>query len=157
MQKEITRKEFLKKTICLAACPLLFNTFVSSCGPVGDGEKANDELVIGGGNGNLERIEQSHYNEMKVGDKKALTLSDKENTEIILVKSSEKEFKAFRPVCPHQDGTINISSNQEELGVCAFHGARFNMSGKGTSGPAAGKSLISYTITSKDDHLLVDI
>ncbi len=157
MQKEITRKEFLKKTICLAACPLLFNTFVSSCGPVGDGDSTNDELVTPGGSGNLLRIEQSHYSDMKVGDKKALTLSDKKNTEIILVKSSEKEFKAFRPVCPHQGGTIDISSNQEELGFCLFHGARFNMSGKGTVGLATGKSLLTYTVTHKDDHLLVNI
>jgi|GEM_PF-5335034 len=157
MQTEITRKEFLKKAICLAACPLLLNTMASACGPVGDGDSTNDELVTAGGSGNLLRIEHSHYSDMKVGDKKALTLSDEENTKIILLKSSETEFKAFRPLCPHQNGTIDISSNQDELGVCAFHGARFNMSGKGTVGPAAGKSLLAYTITRKDDHLLVNV
>ena len=156
MQKEITRKEFLKKTICLAACPFFLNAIASSCGPVGDHEDGiNDELVTG--NGNLERIELASYSSMKVGDKKALTLSNQANTEIILVKSSETEFKAFKPVCPHENGTINISSNQNELGVCAFHGARFNMSGKGTVGPATGKSLLTYTVTSKDDHLLVNV
>lgn len=156
MSKEITRKDFLKKAACLAACPFFFNAVASSCGPVGGVDSGSGDGLISGGEGNFQRIELSSYKDLAVGSAKSLTLPDSQK--ILLLKKSEDEFYAFEPRCPHEGEPV-VPISGSSLGRCTEHGALFDLNGKATTGPAADiqGSLTYYAVTKNSDHLLVDM
>jgi Rieske Fe-S protein len=56
------------------------------------------------------------------------------NTPIALERTGASTFVAYSLVCPHEGGTVNVSSGSSIPFVCPVHGAQFNASGSNVGG-----------------------
>ena len=54
---------------------------------------------------------------------------------IVVVRTSDNEFKAFSAICPHKGGPIKYDEETKQL-FCPWHNSRFDTSGKVVKGPA---------------------
>ena len=63
------------------------------------------------------------------------------NAPVAIVRTGTSTFLALSRVCPHQGGTVGLSSNEF---VCPVHGAQFNLSGQWIGGQPTS-SLHQYT------------
>lgn len=150
LEEEITRKDFLKKTACLALCPFLLQS-ISACGDSDDSNgDASKTSTVG------KKVEQSKYSSMTTGSAKSLELEGTSQG-IVLYKKSDSEYVAFDATCPHEGGKVIAESTGSTLGVCNKHGAIFAGTGSCTDGPPKGQSLKVYSVTVESDHLLVKI
>lgn len=153
-EKNISRKEFLRKTACLALCPVFLST-LSSCGKTLDENESKDEINSENESEAGVRVESSVYENMNLRDTVALQLEGTTNG-ILLYKNGENSFLAFDATCPHAGGVVKNASS-DELGVCSLHGATFKHTGVSDFGPAKGQSLVSYSVIVKSDHLLIQV
>ena len=154
-EKEITRKDFLKKTACLILCPVFMKS-ISSCGKAEE-ENGNQDKISSDTDSSETgvKVEKNIYESMSVGDTISINLDGTSNG-ILLYKKSQNSFLAFNATCPHAGGVVQNSSN-DQLGICSLHGATFQHSGVSDSGPAEGQTLFSYPVIVKSEYLLIKV
>jgi cytochrome b6-f complex iron-sulfur subunit len=54
---------------------------------------------------------------------------------IIVVRTTENDFKAYSAICPHKGGPIKYDEKAGQL-FCPWHNSRFDMTGTVVKGPA---------------------
>jgi nitrite reductase/ring-hydroxylating ferredoxin subunit len=54
---------------------------------------------------------------------------------VIVVRTADKEYKAFKAKCPHKGGPIKFDETKQMF-TCGWHESLFDKSGKVTHGPA---------------------
>ena len=65
---------------------------------------------------------------------------------VVVVRTSETDFKAFSAVCTHKGGPIKYDEKTQQL-FCPWHNSRFDTEGKVVKGPA--KEPLSSYMTEK--------
>ena len=60
---------------------------------------------------------------------------DTKSGKVVVVRTSETDFKAYSAVCPHKGGPIKYDEKTSQL-FCPWHGSRFTMTGAVIKGPA---------------------
>ena len=79
-----------------------------------------------------------------------IALVTETNTPIALERFSATAFIAYSLVCPHQGGTVQLTSNTSIPFQCPVHGAQFNSAGVNVGGQATsslGRYTTSYDAT----------
>lgn len=65
---------------------------------------------------------------------------------VVVVRTSETDFKAYSAICPHKGGPIKYDEKTQQL-YCPWHNSRFDADGKVVKGPA--KQPLSLYATEK--------
>ncbi len=65
---------------------------------------------------------------------------------VVVVRTSETDFKAYSAVCTHKGGPIKYDEKTQQL-FCPWHNSRFDAEGKVVKGPA--KQALSSYLTEK--------
>lgn len=155
-KKDISRKDFLKQTACIALCPFIISS-LTSCGEEEKKPKNNDKPEGKNEASKGTKIEASEYSSMTVGTTKSLELEGLEQG-ILLHKKSETEFLVFNATCPHQGFKVDATDSGNTMGTCSSgHGGTFSDSGTGLTPPVEGVSLVKYSVSVMEDHLLVKV
>lgn len=140
MKKNISRKDFLKGTACLALCPLILSS-LNSCG---DGAGSADSE-------NMTAIASSEYESMTVGETKVVAIAGLKNG-ILLHKKSETEFIALNATCPHMQEPVGTD------GVCTSgHGGKFSLETGAVLSAPPTSGLKKYTTSFKEGKLSVAV
>jgi nitrite reductase/ring-hydroxylating ferredoxin subunit len=58
-----------------------------------------------------------------------------DNGKVIVVRTADKEYKAFKAKCPHKGGPIKFDA-AKQIFTCDWHESLFDKNGKVTNGPA---------------------
>ncbi len=75
-----------------------------------------------------------------------IVLVTETNTPVALERTGASSFVAYSLICPHQGGTVQLTSNTSIPFQCPVHGAQFNSSGVNVGGQGTS-SLSRYTTT----------
>jgi nitrite reductase/ring-hydroxylating ferredoxin subunit len=71
-----------------------------------------------------------------------------ENGKVIVIRTADKEYKAFKAKCPHKGGPLKFDA-AKQMFTCDWHESLFDKNGKVTNGPAKTdlQSFLSETKT----------
>jgi nitrite reductase/ring-hydroxylating ferredoxin subunit len=58
-----------------------------------------------------------------------------ESGKVIVVRTADKEYKAFKAKCPHKGGPLKFDE-AKQMFTCGWHESLFDKTGKVTNGPA---------------------
>jgi cytochrome b6-f complex iron-sulfur subunit len=70
-----------------------------------------------------------------------------ESGKVIVVRTADKEYKAFKAKCPHKGGPIKFDESKQMF-TCGWHESLFDKSGKVTNGPAK-EDLMAFAAETK--------
>ena len=124
------RRDFLVKASTIAGAVVLSLSGLNSVSAQKDdkkkdGDATNEDIV-------LKLDDASPLS--KIGGMQ--TIDTKSAGKVIIVRSGEMSFAAFRAKCPHKGGPIKYDEKSKQL-FCPWHDSRFNLAdGKVISGPA---------------------
>ncbi|MBM4394592.1 MAG: Rieske (2Fe-2S) protein [Deltaproteobacteria bacterium] len=75
--------------------------------------------------------------------------------DILFVRASDSEVRAFSPECSHQRCRVGYDASKGRI-QCSCHGSAFAMDGKVLGGPATSP-LPTYPATLADDRVVVTV
>ena len=79
-------------------------------------------------------------------------IKDTPQGDILIVRSSEKEYSAMSNICPHKECKVKVKS--ADLIQCPCHRSAYKLDGTYIQGPSK-KSLAQFSLTVKDGVIIV--
>lgn len=102
--------------------------------------------------GAQEMIDAGLVSEIAVGSAKPFQVG---GHPIILVRSAEREFRAFSSACPHLGCIVQWESSNREF-KCPCHAGKFSQDGKVISGPPPSP-LIAYEVVVTGEQIRIKV
>jgi cytochrome b6-f complex iron-sulfur subunit len=118
------RREFLVRATAVAGglALTLANLNTVSAQTKDDGRKTEEVFVKIDGTGGLSKIGGSETIKTESG-------------KVIVIRTADKEYKAFKAKCPHKGGPLKFDETKQ-IFTCDWHESLFDKAGKVTNGPA---------------------
>jgi nitrite reductase/ring-hydroxylating ferredoxin subunit len=119
------RREFLVRATAVAGglALTLSNLNNVSAKNVDDDDKKQEEVFVKiDGTSGLSKVGGSETVKTEAG-------------KVIVVRTADSEYKAFKAKCPHKGGPIKFDATKQMF-TCDWHESLFDKSGKVTNGPA---------------------
>lgn len=118
------RRDFLVRATAVAGglALTLSNLNNVSAKNAGDDNKEEEVFVKIDGTNGLSKIGGSETVKTDAG-------------KVIVMRTADKEYKAFKAKCPHKGGPLQFDSTKQVF-TCGWHESMFDKNGKVTNGPA---------------------
>jgi nitrite reductase/ring-hydroxylating ferredoxin subunit len=130
------RREFLVRATAVAGglALTLSNLNNVSGNPLVDDKKEEEVFVKIDGTGGLSKVGGTETIKTEAG-------------KVIVIRTADKEYKAFKAKCPHKGGPIKFDETKQMF-TCGWHESLFDKSGKVTNGPSK-EDLVSFVSETK--------